>query len=726
MANVNFTNLNKYFSIIDDTYINFGSMQSTSGTLYQYNTTGGDQLDFGGTGLTSGGAQNLLTGGAVTSIKLDINDDSPATPEITITGSWLASTFGIGVGTAAQQRDKFWSAVLFDIDGITFNMGSYANTLHFAGDGANVSDGTTYNGSDDNLDSGAKSLGGGSIITGDYFDIISGAANGGSDRILVGALQVYGDFFDIYAGMSADGGNDTIVPQFLSDNLPSIFVTAGDANTVYGTLNGGADFIDLRGANMTGYANNRTRLIGDAQTVALGGTLNGGDDTIYGSSLGDDIFGDERNANGDVVGGYDSIRGNAGDDYIYASGGNDSVDGGDGADTVDGGDGEDLIMGGDAWFDADSLFGGDGDDTISGGLGADQIDGGLGSDWASFAESTGASATVNLATGAVGGWAAGDTLVSIENLIGTTSADNFVGDANANIFVGGAGADTMNGGAGADTADYSASASAVTVKIWAGTGVGGDAQGDVLSKIENLVGSAFNDRLIGLFNQNNIFNGGDGADYFDGFAGSDSIYGENGDDRIIGGAGGDLIDGGAGNDIASYGASQSAVNVNLATFAVSGGDAAGDILVSIEGVIGSAFADFIVGDGLYNIIQANGGNDTIDGAGGWDLLNGHNGDDLIIGGIGNDTLRGGLHNDTFRFLPGHGADRIDDFGTGGATGNDIIELKSYGAAFDTFAEVMAVATQQGANVYINFGGGDSILLLNVNIGNLNSADFLFT
>ena len=48
---------------------------------------------------------------------------------------------------------------------------------------------------------------------------------------------------------------------------------------------------------------------------------------------------------------------------------------------------------------------------------------------------------------------------------------------------------------GNDTADYSASSSAVTVNLTSGTGTGGDAQGDTLSAIENIVGSAQADTL---------------------------------------------------------------------------------------------------------------------------------------------------------------------------------------------------------------------------------------
>uniref|UniRef100_UPI00313E11A7 M10 family metallopeptidase C-terminal domain-containing protein n=1 Tax=Inquilinus sp. OTU3971 TaxID=3043855 RepID=UPI00313E11A7 len=60
-------------------------------------------------------------------------------------------------------------------------------------------------------------------------------------------------------------------------------------------------------------------------------------------------------------------------------------------------------------------------------------------------------------------------------------------------------------------------------------GVGGDAQGDVLTGIEILSGSQGNDMLIGN-------------------AGANTLQGWNGDDVLVGGAGKDMLAGGAGAD----------------------------------------------------------------------------------------------------------------------------------------------------------------------------------
>ena len=99
----------------------------------------------------------------------------------------------------------------------------------------------------------------------------------------------------------------------------------------------------------------------------------------------------------------------------------------------------------------DTLTGGSDDDDLTGGAGNDILNGGGGNDTASYALSK-LGVTINLKLGtATGGDATGDTLTSIENLIGSSKNDVLTGDDNDNILTGGLGNDALTGGAGNDT-----------------------------------------------------------------------------------------------------------------------------------------------------------------------------------------------------------------------------------------------------------------------------------
>ncbi|SNS29894.1 Ig-like domain-containing protein, partial [Pseudomonas japonica] len=126
----------------------------------------------------------------------------------------------------------------------------------------------------------------------------------------------------------------------------------------------------------------------------------------------------------------------------------DTLLGGSGNDTLNAGDGNDVLVGGDG---NDSLYGGNGNDLLIGGPGNDLLDGGSGIDTASYASAT-SGVTVNLSIAAQQntGGAGLDTLVSIENLIGSDYNDTLTGDGNANVLQSGLGNDILNGGGGDD------------------------------------------------------------------------------------------------------------------------------------------------------------------------------------------------------------------------------------------------------------------------------------
>jgi Ca2+-binding RTX toxin-like protein len=187
------------------------------------------------------------------------------------------------------------------------------------------------------------------------------------------------------------------------------------------------------------------------------------------------------------------------------------------------------------------LSGAAGNDVLDGGAGADTIDGGEGTDAASYL-SAAAGVTVSLAVaGPQNTLGAGiDTLVKIEDLMGSTFGDVLSGNSGTNslwggggddILDGGAGTDRLDGGGGVDTAVYGNATSGVTASLVTGLATGGGGS-DTFVGIENLTGSAFGDNLAGDAAAN-VLRGGGGADVLTGGAGADDLFGGAGADRFI-------------------------------------------------------------------------------------------------------------------------------------------------------------------------------------------------
>ena len=194
--------------------------------------------------------------------------------------------------------------------------------------------------------------------------------------------------------------------------------------------------------------------------------------------------------------------------------------------------------------------------------------------------------------------------------------------------------ENIDGGPGRDTASYKSSPAAVTVTVndpttGVFTAKGGDAQGDHLFSIENLVGSRFDDTLTGASNDNVLAGG----------LGSDTLNGKDGVDTADYSADHFFDDSPASRDTAER------VVVNLGLNGATGSGAefgfvstprgpiitqvSVDALISIENVIGTtAGSDQIFGNELANRLDGRGGNDTLDGG---------FGSDVLIGGAGIDT-----------------------------------------------------------------------------------------
>ena len=398
-----------------------------------------------------------------------------------------------------------------------------------------------------------------------------------------------------------------------------------------------------------------------------------------------------------------SVEGNDGDDYISGGAGNDTFDGGIGKDFLIGNDGDDVLKGG-----------GD-EDVLDGGKGADDMDGEAGRDRVSYEFANSDSrigvtmfAGLDARLRVAGGDADGDVLSNIEEIIGTAyddvlqanqmsaglgdyntldgrgGDDTLTGAANRDDYLlGGAGADTIDGGLddGAfdgnapdivDGTSYLFSFGGVHIDLNERIFRGGDAQGDILIRIESVQGSSFDDVIFGDANKNQI-DGFVGNDVLGGGGGVDTVSGGHGNDLIFAAGDGDTLDGGgtvndSGIDLLSYVALSTGVTVNLKT-----GDGGGsDTLVGAKRLVvpaggGDPVPEAATGYSTFENLEGSNANDTLTGDLGYNVIWGLAGADQINGDDGNDTLVGGA-----------GADVLD-----GGSGRDWADYQ------DSFASVTA-------------------------------------
>ena len=523
---------------------------------------------------------------------------------------------------------------------------------------------------------GYDSLDGGdgddSLSGGDGDDVLSGGA--GNDRLSGGAgidtIDGGAGIDTVDYGHSAGGirvlnntdtglwsvqGHDgtdyvTQVENILATDFDDVISTGSEDNVIYAgagddVLTGGGGADELRGGRGTDTASYTYSSAGVIISLAAG-SASGGD------AEGDELF-DIENLTGSKF--NDSLTGDSSDNKLVGGAGDDELSGGAGDDRLSGGTGADALSGGTG---ADILRGGTGDDELSGGAGADTLYGGAGAD----------------------------------------------------ILSGGAGADILDGGNGAfDTVSYNDSGAGVEVNLVTGIGRGGDAEGDRLTNIEQVEGSAFADVLTGD-GENNVLkghsgsdtihgnagrdqlHGGAGDDYLDGGDGSDQLYGGDGrdqlhggdgfdrlyggegDDRLHGGAGHDRLDGGAGADELYGGADDDYLAGGLGDDSLYGG-------TGRDKLHGGAGVDELYGGAGSDKLHGGDGSDELYGGDNWDELHGGAGADRLDGGAGNDYLTGGLDDDSL--LGGAGRDELHgdegddrlDGGSGddsllGGTGND--------------------------------------------------------
>ena len=388
----------------------------------------------------------------------------------------------------------------------------------------------------------------------------------------------------------------------------------------------------------------------------------------YDALAGDDTVVLPIDAIAALAAGYDlgqQFTGGDGNDTITGSSLDDAIKGGSGNDVIYGGDGDDFLRG---ELGNDQLFGEEGDDLLGPGFGGtDLLDGGNGNDTATFLVAVQA-VNADLVTGLATRGLATATMVSIENLTGSTLDDVLRGDDGANrlrgedgvdllegrggddLLIGGAGADTLNGGDGKDilnggagddiliggtggpgesdrdTADYTDATGAITVVLQGDAALGlsfvdGDASvgHDQLFSIETVWGSAFADTFTV------------GANFF---SGEQVQQGVPNAGELVGPGANAIIEGFGGNDVIignnetqlSYSHALAGVTVDLAlgtafsTDGIDGADIGIDTFSGVDHVRGSTFDDILLGSDILDhgveAFRGGQGNDFINGFGG--------------------------------------------------------------------------------------------------------------
>ena len=324
----------------------------------------------------------------------------------------------------------------------------------------------------------------------------------------------------------------------------------------------------------------------------------------------------------------------------------------------------------------------------------------------------------------------------IENAIGGAGDDTLIGNAATNELSGNDGDDFAKGGDGADLLSGGAGNDALNGEVGDDT-IGGASGSDNIDGGKGrdyllggggedmIVGGDGNDTIFGGF-LNDTIAGGAGYDYASGDDGHDLLLGGDFADTLVGGNGSDFLNGGIDNDRLLGEAQHDTIF----------GDPGDDIIDAGTGndmVDGGTQRDSVFGGSGFDLIDGGGGNDTltggtdgdtISGGAGFDVLQGDAGDDVLNGGASNDVIFGNAGNDTIVLNLGGGTDTLRDF-TAGAASEDVISLTGFGAAFDTFAEVIGAATQTGAHVTIDFGNGDTLIIRNTLVAALHADDFSF-
>lgn len=244
----------------------------------------------------------------------------------------------------------------------------------------------------------------------------------------------------------------------------------------------------------------------DFNHVSVGSYFAG---TQYDAQAGDDTVILPIDAAAAAASGYNPVV-----SAFHGGDGNDAITGGNLNDVIHGDGGNDTLVGG---AGNDHLMGDGGKDILIGGAGDDVLDGGSSTDTVDYSSALGG-VSIDIGLGTVTG-DGHDTLLNIENAVGSNFDDTITGSSGANTLTGGSGNDVLHGGDGNDTL------------------IGGDG-------LDQLFGDGGNDTL--KWNAADKLDGGAGYDTVDAnLASSDTIdlRGPNivNVERILTGSGNDTV-----------------------------------------------------------------------------------------------------------------------------------------------------------------------------------------
>ncbi|MBK8577240.1 MAG: calcium-binding protein [Candidatus Accumulibacter sp.] len=244
------------------------------------------------------------------------------------------------------------------------------------------------------------------------------------------------------------------------------------------------------------------------------------------------------------------------------------------------------------------------------------LNGGLGTDTASYQFISSGPVTVNLSLSSAQNTinAGSDTLISIENLAGTSFGDTLNGDANANRLDGAVGSDTLTGGNGNDTYVV-------------------DDAGDRIIETSASGGTDLVETSVSYTLSSNVENMLlTGVAYLNGTGNTlaNSLTGNSGNNTLDGLAGADTMAGGAGNDLYLVDNAGDAITESSGT----GTDSVKSSVTYILGanvenleLVGSAAIN-ATGNTLANALTGNSGNNVLDGLSGADTMTGGDGNDV--------------------------------------------------------------------------------------------------